>query len=103
VLDAALGVPAAGVAVALFRQDGALWQPAGSGVTDTDGRLSGWPSPLEAGIWQLRFDTKRYFEDSGQRGFYPEVAVTFEVTDAAAHHHVPLLLSPFAYSTYRGS
>jgi 5-hydroxyisourate hydrolase len=110
VLDAARGVPAEGVPVALFRRDGEQWRPAGAGVTDVDGRLSGLPSTsdgslaeLAVGVWQLRFDTGEYFRISGQTGFYPEVAVTFEVADATAHHHVPLLLSPFAYSTYRGS
>jgi 5-hydroxyisourate hydrolase len=106
VLDAALGRPAAGVPVALFRLAADGWSPAGSGETDRDGRLADLPSAgsaLEAGVWQLRFDTGHYFRGTDQRGFYPEVSVTFEVTDASSHHHVPLLLSPFAYSTYRGS
>ena len=58
---------------------------------------------LSAGVYRLTFDTGAYFAATGQVGFYPEVSVTFEITDPAAHHHVPLLLSPFAYSTYRGS
>ncbi len=103
VLDAARGVPAAGVPVELLRDVDGVWQPVTSGETDADGRLGGLVDPLEAGVWRLRFDTAAYFSATDQRGFYPEVIVTFEVTDAAAHHHVPLLLSPFAYSTYRGS
>ncbi len=106
VLDAARGCPAQGVPVTLLRRGGDEWLPAGAGETDADGRLSGLPSApagLDAGVWQLRFDTGHYFRTTGQDGFYPEVSVTFEVTDPAAHHHVPLLLSPFAYSTYRGS
>jgi 5-hydroxyisourate hydrolase len=58
---------------------------------------------LEAGDYRITFDTGEYFAATGQKGFYPEVAVTFTVTDPGQHHHVPLLLSPFAYSTYRGS
>jgi 5-hydroxyisourate hydrolase len=107
VLDAVRGRAAAGVPVALFRQQGDGWLAAGAGQTDSDGRLTGLPSPdsggLTAGIYRLRFDTACYFAGTGVRGFYPEVIVTFEVTDPDAHHHVPLLLSPFAYSTYRGS
>ena len=101
VLDTALGRPAVGVSVALFRQADGAWVAAGSGPTDADGRVT--DLPCELGIWQLRFATGDYFARTGQRGFFPEVAVTFEVTDAGAHHHVPLLLSPFSYSTYRGS
>ena len=58
---------------------------------------------LPAGVYRLTFDTGAYFAATGQSGFYPEVSVTFEITDPGAHHHVPLLLSPFAFSTYRGS
>jgi 5-hydroxyisourate hydrolase len=101
VLDTALGCPGAEVSVALFRQDDGAWVAAGSGRTDADGRLAGLP--CEAGVWQLRFATGDYFARTGQHGFFPEVSVTFEVTDADSHHHVPLLLSPFSYSTYRGS
>ncbi|MFC4944093.1 hydroxyisourate hydrolase [Pseudonocardia sp. GCM10023141] len=98
VLDAALGRPAVGVAVRLTRGDEVL----AAVVTDADGRASGFPD-LAAGDYRLTFDTGGYHAATGQEGFYPEVAVTFTVRDAAAHHHVPLLLSPFAYSTYRGS
>jgi 5-hydroxyisourate hydrolase len=101
VLDTARGVPAAGVAVTLERvtSDGVV--AIGSGVTDTDGRLRsllGDERPQQ-GTYRLRFDTRAYDAAS----FYPEVTVTFEVRDPAAHYHVPLLLSPFGYSTYRGS
>jgi 5-hydroxyisourate hydrolase len=100
VLDAALGRPAAGVPV---RLDG----PSGSFVeatTDADGRVTNLaPGALEPGDYRLRFDTGRYFSATGRESFYPEVLVTFTIADAAQHYHVPLLLSPFAYSTYRGS
>ena len=101
VLDAALGRPAAGVPITLRSAAGAV---AGTGSTDHDGRVPDLSrGRVEAGIYQLVFDTAAYFAASGQPGFYPEVVITFAVTDPQQHHHVPLLLSPFAYSTYRGS
>ncbi|TRW85366.1 hydroxyisourate hydrolase [Mycolicibacterium sp. 018/SC-01/001] len=99
VLDATTGRPAAGVAVSLHRDDSEV----AAGVTDDDGRIGSLAAELGAGTYRLRFDTAAYFASQGVSGFYPEVLITFEVTDAAAHHHVPLLLSPYAYSTYRGS
>ena len=103
VLDAALGRPARDVHVALLRQAADGWTRCAEGRTDADGRLRLVDGDLEAGVHRVEFDTGAYFEATGQAGFYPQVSVTFEVTDGAAHHHVPLLLSPFAYSTYRGS
>lgn len=103
VLDTALGRPAAGVPVTLERKTGDAWQRVADGVTDGDGRLRTLDPPRLAGIYRLRFDTGAYFRATSQSGFYPFVEVVFEVTDAAAHHHVPLLLSPFGYATYRGS
>jgi 5-hydroxyisourate hydrolase len=99
VLDAALGRPAVGVAV---RLDGG-GQVLASAHTDDDGRVRGLADHLAAGSYRITFDTGGYFAATGQQGFYPEVAVTFTVSDPGQHHHVPLLLSPFAYSTYRGS
>jgi 5-hydroxyisourate hydrolase len=99
VLDAARGCPAAGVAVRLDR-GGELVAGA---TTDADGRVRDLGPELAAGPYRLTFATGDYFAATGQQGFYPEVAVSFTVTDPAQHHHVPLLLSPFAYSTYRGS
>ena len=75
----------------------------GSGTTDADGRVAEFTTAdLEPGTYQLRFDVAKYAAESGQEFFFPEVTVTFTVTDER-HYHVPLLLSPFAYSTYRGS
>ena len=100
VLDAALGRPAAGVAVTVITPDGTEH----AGVTDADGRVAELlTGPLAAGIHRLRFDTGGYWTALGQSGFYPEVVIAFTVTDGAEHHHVPLLLSPFGYSTYKGS
>ena len=103
VLDTALGRPAVGVPVELASLLGDGWCSLATGVTDDDGRVGEiGPDTVPAGRYRLRFDTGAYFAATGQRGFHPEVVVVFEVADAS-HHHVPLLLSPFAYSTYRGS
>jgi 5-hydroxyisourate hydrolase len=106
VLDAALGRPAADVGVRLDRRDAdGGWTELASGRTGTDGRLSGWLPGAEpaAGVYRLVFDTGGYFAAHDVLAFYPEVTITFEVHRAAEHYHVPVLLSPFAYSTYRGS
>ena len=100
VLDTSRGCPAAGVPVVLERSVDAGWEPVGRGTTDADGRagelLGTTPEP---GRYRLTFDTGSYLEG----GFYPEVSVTFVVESGEEHYHVPLLLSPFGYSTYRGS
>jgi 5-hydroxyisourate hydrolase len=103
VLDASAGRPAAGVGVRLERQcaDG-TWARSETGSTDEDGRLR-LASTISAGIYRITFASGGYFAARGVPTFYPEVTVTFEVSSATEHYHVPLLLSPFAYSTYRGS
>ncbi|HLM57670.1 MAG TPA: hydroxyisourate hydrolase [Pyrinomonadaceae bacterium] len=107
VLDTARGRPAEGVPVALEKQtSGGGWQTLGRGKTDADGRLRDLLSQeqrLTQGVYRLTFDTATYFDSLGLAGFYPEVSVAFSVADASQHYHVPLLLSPFGYSTYRGS
>ena len=107
VLDTAIGRPAAGVAVTLERvgTDGST-ATVGFGETDSEGRLRallGADTSLDAGAYRLLFDTGAYFATSGREAFYPLVTVEFRVTDTATHYHVPLLLSPYGYSTYRGS
>lgn len=98
VLDAAAGQPAAGVPVSLVTVDGTL---VASSVTDADGRAKDLgPAELPAGVYRLIFDTAAYL---GPDTFYPEIVVCFRIMVAGVHHHVPVLLSPFAYSTYRGS
>lgn len=100
VLDTSRGRPAVGVRVHLESAAGA---GLGAGVTDADGRVSSiGPEQLEAGHYRLRFDSGAYFADSGVDGFYPEVTIAFTVS-GDEHFHVPLLLNPYGYSTYRGS
>lgn len=105
VLDSTRGEPARGVAVRWERRDGDEWKTVAETATDDDGRVTGWgdAGPLEPGTHRLVFDSGGYYATRGVETFYPEVAVVFAVTDGDRHHHVPLLLSPFAYSTYRGS
>ena len=107
VLDATAGEPAAGVLVRLERRSPGGWSPAGAGQTDADGRLrfgGGADSEgFEPGVYRITFGSGAYFEGRGTPSFYPEVTVTFEMSGQGRHYHVPLLLSPFAYSTYRGS
>ncbi|SDC42231.1 hydroxyisourate hydrolase [Actinokineospora iranica] len=96
ILDTSRGVPAAGVAVRHDERRDGEWRPVERARTDGDGRISGWSA--EPGEHRFVFDTGSYL---GQDAFYPEVVVAFRVTDG--HYHVPLLISPFGYSTYRGS
>lgn len=101
VLDTSLGRPAAGVAVLLETVDGTQ---VGEGRTDSDGRLGSiGPGRVDPGSYRLRFDSGAYFASHGVTGFYPEVVVVFTVGDADEHYHVPVLLNPFGFSTYRGS
>jgi 5-hydroxyisourate hydrolase len=102
VLDTARGRPATGVAVTLSRRDAkGAWSDVANAVTDADGRVKEFSlGRIEPGDYRLDFDTAAYFDGAA---FYPEVSIVFTVTDAGAHHHVPLLLAPFGYSTYRGT
>ncbi len=104
VLDTALGRPAAGVRLRLEHLDGADVHLLAEAATDDDGRVRELgPDQVEPGTYRLVFDVAGYAAANGQECFFPEVGLTFGITDATQHHHVPLLLSPFAYSTYRGS
>lgn len=118
VLDTARGRPAGGVPITLERQDDeagqagqdgderARWHRMGGGTTDDGGRVRSLLDPgqsLDPGTYRMTFDTGRYFASLGTRGFYPVVHVIFEVRATDEHYHVPLLLSPYGYSTYRGS
>ncbi len=100
VLDAVTGTPAAGIPVRLEQRSADGWQPCAERSTDGDGRVADLAGPAPPGVYRLTFDIDAY---QSRAGFYPEVVVVFRIVDAAGHHHVPLLLSPYAYSTYRGS
>jgi 5-hydroxyisourate hydrolase len=100
VLDAVTGRPAAGLEVTLSARGDRGWADVSTRRTDNDGRIADLAGDAAAGVYRLSFDTDSYLDGAT---FYPEVVVVFRITDAAGHHHVPLLLSPYAYSTYRGS
>lgn len=102
VLDTGSGLPAAGLPVRAERHGAAGWALVAEAVTDTDGRVRELVGAAEwgSGGWRIRFDTGRYL---GADAFWPEVVVTFSVADPERHHHIPILLSAYGYSTYRGS
>ena len=107
VLDLAAGRPASGVQVKLeVYTDDRGWIALSEKLTDAEGRVKELLSPgsrLDPGRYRLTFATGPYFDARGQESFHPEAAITFEVADPSQHYHVPLLVSPFGYSTYRGS
>lgn len=105
ILDTALGCPAKDVSITLLKKDGNVWAHVAIGRTNSDGRISDLLAAnvvLEVGTYCLLFDTQAYFESKKQQVFYPSVRIEFQVFDSS-HYHIPLLLSPFGYSTYRGS
>jgi len=104
-LDTARGCPAAGLPVELEQLTDEGWVSLRRGTTDADGRAPGFTDglALQRATYRMTFDTGAYFEAVGVEGFYPVVRVVFQIRAPGQHHHVPLLLSPFGYSTYRGS
>lgn len=108
ILDTSVGFPAANVRVDLERQtsrddaEPAAWSRLGSDSTNTDGRIA-FPVPFEAGVYRVTFHVGDYFRAKGQTPFFPEVTVLVNITDTSRKYHIPLLLNPFGYSTYRGS
>ncbi len=105
VLDTARGLPAAGISVRLDIQIGTEWIPVHSSSTDADGRcpdlLQG--TPLAAAVYRITYETGSYFQSSSTVFLFPEVIITFVVRDPQIHYHIPLLLGPNTYTTYRGS
>jgi len=105
VLDTSKGKPAEGITIILYRGENDQWTEIARGATNADGRLSTLldeESTLQIGIYKLRFETKDYFDSKQIPTFYPYVEIDFDV-QTNEHYHIPLLLSPFGYSTYRGS
>lgn len=105
VLDTSKGRPAEGINVYLFQQHGSNWVEVTAAHTNKDGRIPGLlasDAVLQPGIYKLKFEVKEYFDKQGIQSFYPFVEIVFIIKDAE-HYHVPLLLNPFGYSTYRGS
>lgn len=107
ILDIDKGLPAANVKIGLFklsRKDG--WMPCGEALTDANGRVKNFlphgEKGANKGIYKLKYDVKPYFDRNGVPTFYPFIEVVFEISDDT-HYHVPITLSPFGYSTYRGS
>lgn len=105
VLDTVTGRPAAGLSVQLFRQDGDQWTTIAQGETNSDGRITDWLAgqPRQAGIYRCDFATGTWMSAHQRTCFYPSVSITFALTAPDEHYHIPLLLSDFGYSTYRGS
>ncbi|MFT3773366.1 MAG: hydroxyisourate hydrolase [Minicystis sp.] len=106
ILDTSKGRPASGVGVVLELRTEGGYREIGRGETDSDGRLRTLVpagAELQAGVYRISFATGAYYAANGVAGFYPEVTIAFEVKDPGQHYHVPLLLNPFGYSTYRGS
>lgn len=105
VLNTATGRPAEGMSVTLERIDSGSWSTVTGGKTNADGRLGELiaDDDLQIGTYRISFGTGGYFADRGEVAFYPEVRIDFEVHDASEHYHVPLLISCWGYSTYRGS
>ena len=107
VLDTTRGLPAEGIAVSLeFQTSPNEWKKLASGTTNSDGRIFDLLSDsytLQSGIYRLTFETAKYFQANRTAAFYPYVQIVFEISDTTRHYHVPLLLNPYGYSTYRGS
>lgn len=102
ILDTSVGMPAPGVEVKLEKYDGKSWQAVDANKTNDDGRIA-FNCPAEQGVYRLIFEVDQYFETRQVENFFLRTPVTFKITDTNRKYHVPLLLNPFGYSTYRGS
>ena len=105
ILDTSKGKPASGISIVLYRGLNDDWNEMARGLTNSDGRITDLLSKemvLPPGMYKLRFETKDYFEKDARSTFYPYIEIIFDI-QSAEHYHIPLLLNPFGYSTYRGS
>mgnify|MGYP000172709040 FL=1 len=106
VLDTTRGLPAQNLPITLFAQTSDGWAELAYGVTNADGRIAGLLADdvvLAAGVYRMHFSTKPYFVANKEQGFYPYVDIVFELDSSGSYYHIPLLLTAFGYSTYRGS
>ncbi len=106
ILDTSRGLPAQGVLITLAQQQGDNWTKLGSVATNDDGRVIdfiGTNKVLSGGVYKLTFALSDYYKKLGIESFYPYADIVFEIAGDGQHYHVPLLLNPFGYSTYRGS
>lgn len=106
VLDTAIGKPAKGIDLTLSQLINEKWEFLGGGTTNSDGRVADLLADtkiLKAGRYKVLFVTEQYFKNQGVDAFYPYADIVFDITGDGEHYHIPLLLSPFGYSTYRGS
>lgn len=104
VLDISRGKPAVGIKAVLEVQSGSNWKEIGRGTTNDDGRIADLlDSQITPGLYRLTFATAEYFRTLKTESFYPKISIEFEIKNSDPHYHVPLLLSPFGYSTYKGS
>ena len=102
VLDTSRGLPASNISVSLEKRDGEIWAKIAAGKTNSDGRIA-FGVESEKGLYRLTFQTSAYFQLNQTESFFSEIPVLFSISDASRKYHVPLLLNPFGYSTYRGS
>jgi len=106
VLDTTRGLPAKGVPISLSKEVNGQWESLSEGITNDDGRIVGLLAGdlvLDAGNYRMHFNTNAYFTSLDEQGFYPYVDIVFSIDNSGTHYHIPLLLSAFGYSTYRGS
>ncbi len=106
VLDTTRGLPAQNIPITLFSKTESGWEKLGGGLTNVDGRIAGLLSDhikLSAGIYRMHFETESYFKSNNEMGFYPYVDIVFKLDASGSHYHIPLLLTAYGYSTYRGS
>ncbi|CAL1604022.1 unnamed protein product [Knipowitschia caucasica] len=107
VLNVALGIPGSNMSLSLYHQDASsdIWSLVTTGITNADGRCPGLITRelFTSGVYKLRFETQQYWESVGETSFYPYVEIVFTIQDPGQKYHIPLLMSRFSYSTYRGS
>lgn len=106
VLNTTTGLPSASVAVSLDKKVDGHWQPLAQALTDAQGRVKQlYPAQqaMQSGVYRVTFQTGQWFEQRGEKTFFPEASVVFSVDGTVAHYHIPLLISPYGYSTYRGN